>query len=405
MDESLRQVLGALSIAMVVAIAARQVKLPYTIGLVVVGSLVAYSGSKIVPALTHDLIFDLILPPLLFEAALVLRRRDLQRDLPVILVLSILGTGIAAASVTFGVKYLLGWPTASALIFGTLISATDPVAIIAMFKDNRLKGRLVMLVESESLFNDGAAAVMFTLALSWFEAGEASAGAAAGFTALASIVIGGIGVGVLVGGAAIIAAERTKEHLIEVTLTMIAAFASFLAAEQLHVSGVLATVTAGLVMGNFETVHPRGAGFLTPKGREFIAAIWEFAAFLANSIVFLLIGVNVAKMPYQVYGGPVIAGAIVIVLLGRALAVYPLSLVFRGSRWALSMGEQHVLWWGGLRGALGLALALSLPDRLPLRDEIVVVTFGVAAFSIVVQGLTMPFLLRKLNVGRADRPG
>ena len=211
---------------------------------------------------------------------------------------------------------------------------------------------------------------------------------------LVLIVAGGIAIGAVCGGAAIIVAWRTSEHLIEAALTMVAAYGSFLVAEYFHVSGVLATVTAGLIMANFRLL--RGESFLSPRGQEFILGFWDFAAFLANSVVFLLIGVAVAAMPIRSYGA-VLLTSVVVVLLGRGLTVYPLSLLFLRSRWTISLREQHILWWGGLRGALALALALSMPPTLPLRDEIVVVTFGVVAFSIVVQGLTMPLLLRRLG--------
>jgi CPA1 family monovalent cation:H+ antiporter len=397
MDEGLRQIIAMLSVAMAVAMVARRVKLPYTVGLVLVGALLAFSRTPFGPDLTPELIFDLILPPLLFEAALALHWRDLRRDLLPILVLSSLGTVIAMAIIATGMIFLLHWPAPSALVFGALISATDPVAIIAMFKDNKLKGRLCLLVESESLFNDGAAAVLFALALAWATASDHAPSAMDMSMTLVRMVAGGIGVGAGVGGAAILFARGTSEHLVEVTLTTIAAFASFLVAERLHVSGVLATVTAGLIMGNLGVLGSRGKIFISPRGREAVTTFWEFAAFLANSVVFLLIGANVANMPYRFYGTEVLAGAIAMVLVGRALTVYPLSLAFRGSRWAISAAEQHVLWWGGLRGALGLALALSLPSELPLRNEIVVVTFGVVAFSIIAQGLTMPLLLRWLG--------
>jgi CPA1 family monovalent cation:H+ antiporter len=397
MGESLQEILVLLSVAMLVAIAARRVKLPYTIGLVVVGALLAFSRIDVGPDLTSELILDLILPPLLFEAALAMRWRDLRADLAPILTFSILGTILAMAVVALGLVWLLDWPLAPALVFGALISATDPVAIIAMFKDNKFHGRLSLLVEAESLFNDGAAAVLFALVLAWIQAGEHAPSAAETALTLARIVGGGIGIGAAAGAAAILLSRGTSEHLVELTLSTIAAFASFLAAEKLHVSGVLATVTAGLIMGNFGIFSPGERSFLSRRGREAMSNFWEFAAFLANSVIFLLIGANVAVMHYEHYGQGVIATIIALALAARAAAVYPLSLALRGAKNNVSLPEQHVLWWAGLRGALALALALSLPAALPLRDEIVVVTFGVVAFSIVVQGLTMPPLLRLLG--------
>jgi len=401
MSESLLEILIMLSIAMLVAIVARRLRLPYTIGLVVVGALLAVSRIDFGPTLTSELILDLILPPLLFEAALALRWPNLRAELKPILTFSIFGTILAMATVAAGTVWLLNWPLASALVFGALISATDPVAIIAMFKDNNFHGRLSLLVEAESLFNDGAAAVLFAMALAWAlasgEPGAPTPDLAQSALTLARIVFGGLGVGVAAGAAAILFARGTSDPLVELTLSTITAFGSFLAAEHFQVSGVLATVAAGLIVGNFGIFSPADRSFLSAQGREAMVRFWEFAAFLANSVIFLLIGANVAVAHYEIYGVPVVASIIVLVLVARAIAVYPLSLFFRGSINAISFPEQHALWWGGLRGALGLALALSLPTSLPLRDEIVVVTFAVVAFSIVIQGLTMPWLLRRLG--------
>ncbi|MBI5011664.1 MAG: cation:proton antiporter [Methylocystis sp.] len=369
MDESLRQAVAVLAVAMIVAIAARQIRLPYTVGLVLVGAAVALSGADFAPHLTHDLIFDLILPPLLFEAALTLSWRELVRDSLPLLALAGIGTVVSAAVVAASMTTLLGWPLYSAMLFGALIAATDPVAIIAMFKDNRIKGRMRLLVESESLLNDGAAAVLFVMALAFVQSGGADQNAAATALTLVKVVFGGVVVGALFGGAAILASLRTSEHLIEAALTTIAAFGSFLVAEYFHVSGVLATVTAGLVMGNLGL----------------------------NSMVFLMIGSDVASTPFGAVGATALAVGIATVLCARAIVVYPLSSLFFLSRWKISFREQHVLWWGGLRGALALALALSLPSDLPQRDEILAITFAVVGFSIVVQGLTMPLLLRALG--------
>jgi CPA1 family monovalent cation:H+ antiporter len=150
-------------------------------------------------------------------------------------------------------------------------------------------------------------------------------------------------------------------------------------------------------MGNLGVLREDDRSFLSQKGREFVHSFWEFAAFVANSIVFLLIGVDIAFTPFDMYGVSKILVVIGIVLAARALTVYPISALFLAARRKVTFAEQHVLWWGGLRGALALALALSLPDTLPERDTILVVTFGVVAFSIVVQGLTMPILLRALG--------
>ncbi len=403
MDEQLAKAVATLAIAMIVAVAARRLKLPYTVGLVFVGAALTLTKPDFGPHLTHELIFDLILPPLLFEAALTLSWRELLRDSVPLLMLAGLGTVISATVVTTACVALLHWPTPSALVFGALIAATDPVAIIAMFKDNNVKGRLRLLVESESLLNDGAAAVLFVMALAWAEGRGVGDGASEVLMTLARIVLGGVAVGALTGGAAILLAMGTADYLIEVALTTIAAFGSFLLAEHFHLSGVLACVTAGLMMGNLGLLREEARSYLSYKGREFVHGFWEYAAFLANSMVFLMIGVDVAATPFAAYGATLIVSVISIVLLARAITVYPLSALFLPTRWRISFGEQHVLWWGGLRGALGLALALSLPDALPMRDVIVVATFGVVAFSIVVQGLTMPMLMRRLGLLPKDR--
>eukprot|EP01037_Dinobryon_pediforme_P013158 gene13158-13262_t len=390
MDETLPVIIGLLAVAIVVAIAARQLKLPYTVGLVIVGIGVAVLKPDFGLPLTHDLIFELILPPLLFEAAINISWPHLRQDLGPVLVLSTLGTLIAAAAITAGMVGVLAWPLPSALVFGVLISATDPVAIIAMFKDNHLEGRLRLLVESESLLNDGVAAVLFVMALSWAMAPSDVPTLWQGLVSFAWIACGGMCIGAVCAGISALVAGRTSEHLVEAAVTSVAAYGSFFIAEKIHVSGVLATVTAGILLGNIGFMRGNGQDFLTVRGREFVLSFWDFAAFLANSIVFLLIGVNLAKMQFQMHSVFLISISILIGLIGRGLTVYPLCLLFFRTSRAIPFTMQHILWWGGLRGALALALSLSLPVTLPFHDEIIVVTFGTVAFSVVVQGLTMP---------------
>jgi CPA1 family monovalent cation:H+ antiporter len=396
MDLVIARTLALLVIAILVAIVARRLSLPYTVGLVAAGAALAFSRYDTGIALTHDIIFDAILPPLLFEAALNIPWHELRRDMVPVLVLSILGVVVSAGIVSGGMVWLLAWPLASALTFGVLIAATDPVAVIAMFKDTGIGGRLRLLVESESLFNDGVAAVLFGLVFSWIQA--RSGGPLDVGWAVVTTSGGGIAIGLIAGAIGIVIMGRTREHIVEAAVTAVVAYGSFLLAEYLHVSGVLATVSAGLLVGSLGL---RGSGKipgLSTQGRVFVLELWDFAAFLANSLVFLLIGATVARIPFAQLGYAALGIAIALVLVGRALTVYPISLAFRGSRWAMSAAEQHVLWWGGLRGALALALTLSLPSSVPLRDDIVIVTFGVVAFSVLAQGLTMPLLLRRLGL-------
>ena len=400
MDTVLTHTIGFLVVAILVAIIARRMRLPYTVGLVLTGIGLAVTGLETGAMLTHDFIFDVILPPLLFEAALSIHWRELRRDMLPVVVLSTLGVVISAVVVAAGMVEFLAWPAAPAVVFGVLIAATDPIAVLAMFKDTGIKGRLRLLVESESLFNDGVAAVLFALVLAWAQAtdiGQLTATAVP--RALALTTGGGILVGLACGGAAIALAGRTSDHLVEAALTAVAAYGSFLLAESLHCSGVLATVAAGLLMGNLGMLREdEKLNIFSPDGRSFVIGLWEFAAFIANSLIFLLIGLRVAAMPITSIGSGALLIAIGLVLAGRALTVYPLCLLFRHSTWAIPIPEQHVLWWGGLRGALALALALALPPTFPLYNEILITAFGVVVFSVVVQGLTMPFLLRKLGL-------
>ena len=386
-----------LGLAMAVAIVARRLRLPYTVGLVLTGLALALSRVDVGLTLTHDVVFDLILPPLLFEAALNLPWRELRRDALPILTLAMLGVLLCAGLVTAGLVYLLGWPARPAFAFGALISATDPIAVIALLRETGVKGRLALIIESESLANDGAAAVLFGLAMLVGPDG----GLPGGGEALADFVWiagGGVALGALGAGLALLVAGRTEEHLVETAITAVTAYGSFLAAERLGASGVLATVTAGLLLGNLGVLaeEPRKGFSLTAQGREFVLAFWEFAAFLANSFVFLLIGQALAHIGLGLDWRLLVAVALA--LAGRALAVYPIAALFAGSRWGISLAQQHFLWWGGLRGALALALALTLPADAPYRNETLTAAFAVVAFSVLVQGLTASAALKRLGL-------
>ncbi len=366
----------------------RRLRIPYTVGLVIAGTALALLPFVSEISLTKELVFDIFLPPLIFEAALYIRWDELKRDLPVILVLVTLGVLLSASVTALGMYYFARWEWSSAILFGALIAATDPVSVVATFKEAGVHGRLKLLVEAESLLNDGTAAIVFSLALV-YATGE-PIGPGGVVQSLLLIIAGGILCGSLVAIGILALAGRTHDHLVELTLTTIAAYGSFLIAEQFHFSGVLAAMTAGLLIGNVGSLGP-----ISEKGQESVEAFWEFAAFVANSLIFVLIGITIARQQFSNVFAAILV-AIIAVILGRAIAIYPCSLLFSRSTRRIDSSHQHILFWGGLRGALALALALSLTAQIARRDEIITVAFAVVAFSVLVQGLTITPLIRRL---------
>ncbi len=375
-----------LLIAVVVAMLTQKLNLPYSAGLVAAGIALAFSRFSPAVALTKDLLFTVLLPPLIFQAAFYIEWRRLRRDLGVIVVLATLGVILSAGITTVGMHYLASWQWEGALVFGVLIAATDPVSVIATFQEAGARGRLPLLVEAESLFNDGTAAVAFAMVLDLVQGHSPTPLQATG--QLLQMAGGGLLCGAAVAGAALLLAGNTQDHLVELALTTVAAYGSFLLAERFEMSGVLATLSAGLVLGN---VGSRGR--ISDRGKEAVQDFWEYAAFVANSFIFLLIGIRVAMQDFRAVWWPAVI-AILLVTLGRAAAVYPCCALFAGSEKRVPARYQHLLFWGGLRGALALALALALPPEVPERNAIVTISFAVVAFSIFAQGLTMKPLLR-----------
>jgi CPA1 family monovalent cation:H+ antiporter len=205
-------------------------------------------------------------------------------------------------------------------------------------------------------------------------------------------------IGLAVSAAILFIVGRTDDPLVEITLTTIAAYGSFLLAEQFYASGIISALAAGLMVGSFGWTR-----FVSVEGRERLRSAWEYFAFLANSLVFILIGMNVATQPLRGLGWLAAVAAVLLVLAGRAISIYPLSLLFQRSRWRLPGRYQHTLFWGGLRGALALALALAVPPSVAERGQIIVTAFVVVAFSILIQGLTMPWLIKRFDL--AGSPG
>lgn len=394
MESLLIRFLGLMCVALLVVIGARRLRLPLAVALLVAGTLLGLAGWRTGFVLDSDLIYNGVLPLLLFEAAFDIRWHELRRDLVPVLVLATVGVLVSAAVVSAGMMFLLGWPRLPALLFGALIAATDPVAVIAMFKDAGMQGRFRLLVESESLLNDGVGAVLFALVVAAASNGGAMGALPAALT-LALNVGGATLTGLICGIAVVAAAEQTADRLVKTALSVVAAYGSFQVAEHLHASGVLATVITGLIAANLGTAARSGANDGLASDHGYIAEFWDLAAFVANAALFLLIGLEMPAIDFGALGAVGIGAAVALVLAGRAAAVYPIGLAAHATRWRIPAVDLHVLWWGGLRGVLGIALALSLPPGTNHRPQIIIATFAVVAFSVLVQGGTMPWVLRR----------
>jgi len=379
-------VLVLLLVASAVTVFVRRIRIPYTVALVLAGLVLSFIPQMEVEV-SSGFILSIFVPPLVFEAALELNFIELRRNLSSIVLLAvpgvILNMLVVGAVVALGAG--LSWPMA--LLFGSLIAATDPVAVIGIFRKLGAPQRLTVLLESESLLNDGTAIVLFRLALAVVISGQFSL--VEGLVDAVRVAFGGIIVGIILGWLISQLIARINDHLVETTLTTVLAFGSYIVAEDFfHVSGLLAVVAAGLVTGN---IGPRG---MSPTTRIVLENFWEYVAFLANSAVFLLIGIQVDLLELLA-NWQTILWAIIAVLASRAVVVYLLSRLGREipNRW------RHVLYWGGLRGAITLALALSIPAEAgPERVTITAMAFGVVLFTLLAQGITMDTLLKRLGV-------
>jgi CPA1 family monovalent cation:H+ antiporter len=378
-----------------VALVARYFKFPYTVALVLAGLLLGTTHALPAPTLTKDLLYAVFLPGLLFEAAFHLEFRRFVQNKIAIVALAVPGV-IAAVALTAliltpavsGLGFATGFTLLHGLVLASLLAATDPIAVVALFKSLGVPKRLLVLVEGESLLNDGTAVVIFTMVLALASGGELSWPRAV--LQFATVVGMGAVVGTVIGFGIAKVIQRVDDPMIEITLTTIAAYGSFVAAEELHYSGVIATVVAGMLCGNYAARTG-----MSPTTRIAVEAFWEYVAFALNSFVFLLIGFEVHVEALLASWKP-IAAAWFAVTAGRALVVYGVSGLLKRTSERLPWSWSAVLTWGGLRGGLSMVLALSLAPGFPHRDLLITMTFGVVIVSILAQGLTMPALLRRL---------
>jgi len=396
MEEFLAIALLLMAVATLVAIVVRRIRLPYTVSLVLVGLLISLQRT-LTFEVTPELILAIFVPPLIFEAAFHLDLGLLRDNLVPIIVLAVPGVLLTTLTVGGVVALGAGLPFRVTAVFGALIAATDPVAVIALFRALGVPRRLAVAVEGESLFNDGTAIVVFGIALTAALTGVFDP--LAGLSSFLQVAMGGMAIGLVLGWLAAQLIARLDDRLIVTTLTTLLAYGVYLIAEWLHVSGVLAVVMAGLLSGNLGLVRA------SPTAKIMLFNLWEYLAFMANSIVFLLIGLTV-NLPQLWANLRPIAIAVVAVLISRGVVVYGLSFLAhlgRRSRPHIPLDWRHVLFWGGLRGAISLALALSLPTDLAEQEMLQAMAFGVVLFTLLAQGTTIQFLLKRLGLVERSR--
>jgi monovalent cation:H+ antiporter, CPA1 family len=385
-----------LAVAAAVAIFSDRVRMPYAIGLIVAGLILGNVTSFSGPHLTQNLLFLVVLPGLLFEGAFKLDFVEFWQARYSILALAVPGlvasTVLTAALLWFGVNKLQPDSITfnEAMAFGALISATDPISVLSLFRSLGVATRLCVLVEGEALFNDGTAVVIFTLVLGLASGSEPGwAHVAWDFMRIAGLA--GI-LGTVLGFGAGVLTRAIDDPMIEITVTLLCAYGAFIIADLLGLSGVIACVMAGLVAGTWGS---RGMGEATRTATD---SFWSYAAFLLNSFVFLLIGTEIHLATLTHYLPEILIGWVAI-NVSRAAIVYAKYAVMRaiGSR-ELSLAWATILSWGGLRGGLSMVLALALPDSFPHRELILNTTYGVVLLTLLVQGLTMKPLVRALGL-------
>jgi len=381
-------------------------RLPFTVSLVLVGIALKELG-EIGPAVFHSLanirvepevILFVFLPTLVFESAYNMDSRLLRRNLAPVLTLAVPGLVVSTGVIGLIVWAATPFDLAASLLLGAILSATDPVAVIALFKQMGAPKRLTILIEGESLFNDATALVAAKILIGVVLAGYFSWDAAmAGVGEFFKVFLGGIVVGWALAVATGWALGRVRtEPNVEISLTTILAYLSFYIAEHLlHVSGVMAVVSAGIVLGGW------GRTKISPTVASYMNNFWEYMAFVANVLIFLLVGLSV-DVPALWHSLPWLPAVVLAMLVSRAVLVYGMTPLVGKLPGAQPVGRpyQTVMFWGGLRGAIALAIVLSLP-AFEHSELFMPLTTGAVLFTLLAQGLTIEKLMRHLGLDKA----
>ncbi|MBD2184242.1 cation:proton antiporter [Planktothrix sp. FACHB-1355] len=380
-----------LLVATGVALLSRQFRLPYVTGLVLAGLAIAEFLPRRV-GLDSSLILNLFLPILLFESAINTDISRLRSTIKPILLLAGPGVAIAAGVTSLLLKLGLGLGWIPALLIGTILAITDTVSVIAVFKEVSVPSRLSTIVEGESLFNDGVALVLFSLILKVHSTGSITF--LEGLQDLFVVIVGGSLVGLALGYLSVGLFVRLDDPLSSILLTVAVALGTFQIGQVVGVSGVVAVVVAGLIVGNFGL-----SGSVSASSRITLFSFWEYAGFGVNTFIFLLIGIEIDLITlWQTLPGVLLA--ILAYQVGRFVSVYPLLAGVHLFDRPVPLRWQHVLFLGNIKGSLSMALAFSLPSTIPGRESLIALVFGSVLLSLVGQGLSLPWLVRRLQLVR-----
>ena len=379
--------LVVLIVVSLIALVSSRIKLPLTPMILIVGLVIGVIPGVPQISLSGHAILFIFLPPLLFEAAFNLDLPLLWNSRRGVLVLAL--PGVLTATVIGGslVRLGTGLPWSEALLFGAIIGATDPVAVLATFRALGADRRLSNLLEGESLLNDGIALVVVA-ALVEAVGGDVNPPRIAGLFVYE--LVGAVAVGAVVGFVGYRLISMTHDHLAEMSLSLAIAYGAFLLGDTLHVSAVFTTLSAAVMLGQLE--RRQGGGF-SAEFAHLLDDLWGLFAFLANAALFVLMGMDVRFSVMRDHLGAVLWG-IAAALIGRAVVAYGLNRF----GFPLTRSERHIIFWGGLRGAVSLAAALGLARNFPHRDMLIAMTYGVVIFTVLVQGMTIGPLVRRLNL-------
>ncbi len=398
--DAIRLFVALVAVAAIVAIVVRRLAIPYTVTLVLLG-LLAADLSPAQLEVTPQLVLLVLLPGLVFEASLGLDLDELRRSFGGVALLAVPGVVITAGIVAVVLRAATGLDLGLGLIVGSMVAATDPVAVIATFRQLGTPSKLRTAVEGESLLNDGTALVIFAISLRALGGGVTLADEV---TAFAVAIVASTAIGVAGGFVATRLMALVDDHPIELSLSLVAAYGTYLLADAFHQSGVIATLAAGIVIGSYG----RRVG-MGERTREALDTVWEFMAFLLTAFAFLLVGLAISAHDLLA-ALPSIAWGVVGIVVGRAVVVYLLlggtSRLIAGARRTASLpvGWLHVLFWAGLRGAVAVAMALSLPADLPERPLLQNITFGIVLFTLFVQGTTAELVVTRAGGVPTEAP-